>query len=157
MAHRLAAEAGVTWWAMRDQVTIATCIWIIYSFNRLDLKLFRRLSVSQDSGSLIWRWRRCLMPETTWSLLLMTSHMSEKPWRNTSRSDCGIKTPQSWESSLGKSRFSLLMKCVVRKNAYVKKHVQFISGVRFDGHAAAPLQELPEVPLCRFLQDAGWR
>lgn len=71
----------------------------------------------------------------------MTSRLSEKPWRNTSRSDC-YENKRICSSFRGKSNFSL-------------KNVQFIPGVRSDGHAAAPLQELPEVPLCWFLQEAG--
>lgn len=64
------------------------------------------LSISQHSGSPIWRWRRCLMPETTWWLLLMTSRLSEKPWRNTSRSDC-YENERICSSFRGKSNFSL--------------------------------------------------
>lgn len=46
------------------------------------------------------------MPETTWWLLLMTSRSSEKPWRNTSRSDC-YENERICSSFRGKSNFSL--------------------------------------------------
>lgn len=68
---------------MKAQVTTAACFVLFFK----SYQLLRHLSVPQDTGSLIWRWRRCLMPKTTWLRLLMTSHMSKKPWRPTSRSE----------------------------------------------------------------------
>lgn len=157
MAHRLAVEAGVTWWATRDQVTAAECTSVSSRYyertsNSVDVFLsLRILDRSFGSEDGVWCQRQPGGP-SPWCHTCQKSHGGILPGQA-----AAIAMNQGLPETPEIAPLCAYAVCRRRKNTLWKPSLVAAPGVRSDGHAATPLQELPEVPLCRVLQEAGRR